>query len=271
MAEETTAIAEKKEEVDEEDPDYLEAHPPEEIPTPQQHFELGSHAGKWSEYDERGVPIKNMSKKKPSRKEKESMEAEYMEAKRKYQQYLKDVAIWDDKKVEAERLLQKKDPMRWAFRRVGPDKHAPVPVIDLKDFYSRMGWDAPSWKEMLAIKKAALRVADEDECLSLEVLREFVKHELPRCLLESRLEGNLNDIDVLDTFSPRGWRRVIEAQGFQLPKKDRRTISKDKGSKDSSGSKERRQSRSPSPSKERTGEKKKKEKKEKKKKADSDA
>ena len=40
--------------------------------------QVGEHEGKWSEYDDRGVPAKNLKKKKPTKKEKEVLEAEYL-------------------------------------------------------------------------------------------------------------------------------------------------------------------------------------------------
>jgi len=177
---------------------------------PQQFFQVGEHDGKWSEYDERGVPTKNNKKKKPSKKEKDGLESEFLEAKKAHAQYLKDIEEWEQRKINAESALEKTDPLRWAFRKVG-ELNDPISVDDFEELFKILGWNRMSRREVSAAKKVAQGCCDTEGKLDLQALRTFTRDMLPSCLLEERLNGDhLDDINPEDMYSPRTWRKKLE-------------------------------------------------------------
>merc|ERR1711879_409602 len=100
------------------------------------------------EYDERGVPTRNAKKKKPTKKERDQLEQEYLDCKKLWVQYQLDVEAWEQSKVDAENALEKTDRLRWAFRQVGSDKNAPIQVEELDDLFRIMGWQRLSESEL---------------------------------------------------------------------------------------------------------------------------
>mmetsp|Transcript_79960 Transcript_79960/g.232149 ORF Transcript_79960/g.232149 Transcript_79960/m.232149 type:complete len:295 (-) Transcript_79960:105-989(-) len=219
------------EDEDANDPDVIAAHPPEKAVDPKLHFQVGENEGKWSEYDDRGVPTKNSKKRKPTKKEKDNLEAEFLDAKKKYQQYLKDVEEWQKQLVEAEASLEYSDKLRWAFRQIGPDKKSPIVIDELEDIFRIAGWDELSKREVGRIKKSAAEFADEENRLDLEALRKFTSLQMPVLLLEERLSGDaVNDLALADLYSPRTWRKKLEdAELVGGPKKEKKDK---KGKKD---------------------------------------
>jgi hypothetical protein len=193
------------------DPDTIAARPPVKAIDAKTFFQVGNHEGKWSEYDERGVPTKNIKKKKPTKKEKEQLETEYLDASKAYQKYLKDVETWEQAKLDAENGLKKSDRLRWSFRQVG-DKHQPIDPDDMETMIKLMGWKALSVKEFQVIRKGLLEITNNDGQIELEALRVFVRDVMPISLLEVRLQGEqLDAIELEDLYSPRTWRRKIES------------------------------------------------------------
>lgn len=197
--------------IDPNDPDSIASNPPIKAVDPKQHFQLGTNQGKWLEYDDRGVPTKNIKKKKPTKKEKDALEAEYLEAKKRYQQYLKDVEAWEQQKLDAESALEKSDKLRWAFRQVGSDKKSPIAVEEIEDLFRIMGWDHFSKKEMSTMKKVAADLVGGSDQLDLDALRVYTAEHMPVLLLEARLGAeSLGTLNPEDTYSPRTWRRKLE-------------------------------------------------------------
>jgi hypothetical protein len=200
--------------VDTSDPDYIAAHPPEKVADPKTYFQEGKHADQWCEYDDRGVPTKNAKKKKPTKKERDALEAEFLDAKREHQQYVKDVEEWEQAKVDAESALEKTDQLRWAFRRVGNkiDRNLPISPDELTEFFEHMGWNNLGGKQISAMKKAGTKVAEKgDGMISLEVLREFVSDTVPIVLIEERLKsGLMEEFLVEEVYSPRTWRGKLD-------------------------------------------------------------
>jgi len=195
------------------DPDYIAAHPPEKVVDPKTFFKTGEHEGKWSEFDERGVPTKSAKKKKPSKKEKDALEVQYLDAKRKYQQYLQAVQAHNLSKIEAENALEQSNPMRWAFRRIGDDKNAPIVPDELEELFQLLGWENLRKREISALKRVASEEAASDGFLSLEALRTFTRERMPVRLLEERLQRDVfEDIEVKAIRSPRAWRKRLEAE-----------------------------------------------------------
>jgi len=201
--------------VNENDPDAIAANPPVKAIDPKQHFRVGANDGKWLEYDERGVPTKNIKKKKPTKKEKDGLETEFLDAKKKYQQYLKDVEEWEQKKLDAENSLEGTDRLRWAMRQVNvkncEDKNTPLLVDRLEDLFEVMGWDQLTKKEVTVVKKAARDPDVGGDNLDLETLRRYTKEIMPVKLLEERLKADIvEDVKVEDVYSPRTWRGKLD-------------------------------------------------------------
>lgn len=230
----------------ENDPDHIAANPPDKCIDPKQHFQVGANQGKWLEYDDRGVPTKNVKKKKPTRKEKDGLEQEYLDAKKKYQQYLKDVEAWEQQKLDAESALEKSDKLRWAFRQIGSDKTSPILVEELEDLFRIMGWDQLTRKELGNMKKTAAEVADSSERLDLDALRLFTGDRMPNRLIEDRLNGSAVDgFSLEELYSPRTWRRKLEEAAENGGKKDKKEKKAKKDSASPRGSKSPRGGASP--------------------------
>lgn len=205
------------------DPDYIAATPPDKIHEPSEHFKIGDHLDLWIEFDERGVPTKNAKKKKPTKKEKDDLEQEYLVAKKNYLGYLKDVEVWEQKKVDSEGSLERSDKFRWAFRQVGPEKNAPLEIDELDELLQIMGWAKISLSELSVVKKGAMGIANGETKLELNALRTFVKETLPMLLLEERLMmANVDDLNPEDIYSPRSWRRRLDENGLLVDKKKTR-------------------------------------------------
>lgn len=195
--------------LDPNDPDAIAACPPAKAIDAKTFFQVGLHEGKWSEYDERGVPVKNIKKKKPTKKEKEGLESEYLDASKAYQKYLKDVENWEQSKLDSEKQLKKADRLRWAFRQVG-QKHEPISPDELETIIKLMGWKALSGKEFRILKKGLGEIASFNGQVELEALRVFVRDVMPIALLEERLMSEqLDSIELEDLYSPRTWRRKV--------------------------------------------------------------
>jgi len=193
------------------DPDAIVARPPEKVIDAKTYFQVGEHEGKWSEYDERGVPLKNAKKKKPTKKEKEVLETEYLDASKAYQKYLKDVENWEQAKLDSEKALQKSDRLRWSFRQVG-QKHDPIDPDEMETIIKLMGWKKLSVREAKVIKKGLTEIASSGGQVELEALRKYVKETMPLQLLEDRLlSGQLDHVELEDLYSPRTWRGKLEA------------------------------------------------------------
>lgn len=212
------------------DPDYIAAHPPEKVVDPKTFFKTGENEGKWSEWDERGVPSKTSKKKKPSKKEKDALEVQYLDAKRKYQQYLQEMQAFNLKKIEAENSLEQSDPIRWAFRKIGDDKNAPIVLEELEEFFQMLNWNNLRKREVSALKKVVSESSVDGE-VSLEDLRTFMKDKMAPRLVEERLNRDIfEDIDVKALRSPRAWRRRLEAEPVTVVKEKKESKeSKSKG------------------------------------------
>lgn len=218
MAEEDYAYAEE----DPEDPDYIAQNPPEKVIDCMRYFQVGEHEGKWSEYDDRGVPVKNIKKKKLAKKEQQQVEAEYAAHKKKYDQYLQDVGTWEQAKVDAEAGLETTDPLRWAFRQLGEDKNEPIEVDSLGELFDLMGWTLGKG-ELKAVKQDSGKMA-VDSYLDLETLRAYVNENLPKCILEVRLATKaVNTFDVDQVYSPRTWRLMAAEDGSPRDKKKKKS------------------------------------------------
>merc|ERR1719262_980949 len=89
-----------------EDPDLIEANPPDPVDEPSRFFKIGEHEGKWLEYDERGVPTKDVKKKKPTKKQKDELEQQYLDAKKKHGEYCNSVREWKQRQLDAEAALE---------------------------------------------------------------------------------------------------------------------------------------------------------------------
>lgn len=224
---------------DSKDPDYIALHPPAQVVNPRDHFKTGANEGKWGEYDDRGVPVKTIKKKKLSKKEKDGLETEYLQARQKHQQYLLDYTSWEQKQVDAENELERTDRLRWAFRQVSTGgKQEPISVEELETFFGVMGWDSMSKREVTMLKKAADESSD-DGFLSIEAIREFCKTVMPVRLLEDRLSRD--DTKVEDYYSPRTWRRKLgDDDDAKKVKKGKKSKAADDGAPKSprSGSKQ---------------------------------
>lgn len=195
----------------ENDPDVIAVNPPKPVSDPKQFFQVGAHEGKWSEYDERGVPQKNAKKKKLTKKEKDQLETEFLEAKKAHAMYLKAVTDWEQRKVNAEAALERTDRLRWAFRQVGEDKTTPIMIDELEELFRLMGWEKLTKKEATALKKGAQSITESDGKLGLDALRVYTREQMPVILLEERLNlDSIDDIVVEDYYSPRSWRRKLE-------------------------------------------------------------
>jgi len=192
------------------DPDAIAAAPPGKVLDAKTWFQVGEHEGKWSEYDDRGVPAKNMKKKKPTKKEKEVLEAEYLDASKAYQKYMKDVEAWEQSKLDSEKALKKSDRLRWSFRQVG-QKHDPIEPDEMETIIKFMGWKSLGLKEFKVIKKGLTEIANESGQIDLESLRVYVREVMPIQLLQERLSTDrLDTIELEDLYSPRSWRKKLE-------------------------------------------------------------
>jgi len=196
--------------LDPNDPDAIAGRPPQKAIEPKVYFQQGQHLDKWSEYDERGVPTKNNKKKKPTKKEKDQLESDYLDQSKAYQKYLKDVENWEQAKVDAEKELKKSDRLRWSFRQVG-EKHAPIEFDDMETIIRLMGWKPVTGQEMKVIRKGLGSIATDDK-IELEPLRVFVKEVMPvDLMMDKLLSDQLDQIDLEDLYSPRTWRTKLEA------------------------------------------------------------
>lgn len=192
------------------DPDAIAAAPPAKVLDAKTWFQVGKHEGMWSEYDDRGVPAKNVKKKKPTKKEKEVLEVEYLDASKGYQKYMKDVETWEQAKLDSEKALKKSDRLRWSFRQVG-QKHDPIDPDEMETIMKFMGWKALGSKEFKVLKKGVTEIANESGQIDLESLRVYVREVMPIQLLEERLATDrLETIELEDLYSPRAWRKKLE-------------------------------------------------------------
>lgn len=204
------ADAEEEEIVDTNDPDYIAANAPAKVVDGKTYFQTGAHEGKWSEYDDRGVPSKNIKKKKPTKKEKEQLETEYIDAQNAYQKYLKEVEKWEQAKLDAEKSLKKNDRLRWAFRQIG-EKLEPIDADDMETLVKLMGWKNMSSKEIKIIQTGVCEFSNLDGRIELERLRAYMKETMPVQLLEERFFSDRIESFPLDrVYSPRTWRKKIE-------------------------------------------------------------
>ncbi|CAE7576778.1 unnamed protein product [Symbiodinium natans] len=195
---------------EDEDPDDIAACPPPEAQEAKLHFQTGEHIGRWSGFDERGVPHLNAKGKKLTKQEKELVETEYLEAKKAYQQQLKAKEQWERTLDDAERRLRDKDRVRWAYRAAGPSKHALLHVDDLEDFVKKMGWEPFSHADMEALQSVAARQGEEMEELLLEDVRHFISEEMASRFLDNRLDHFFRIKTVEDVHSPRTWRGKLK-------------------------------------------------------------
>ncbi|CAE7289735.1 unnamed protein product, partial [Symbiodinium necroappetens] len=192
------------------DPDDIEARPPEEAQEAKWHFQTGEHMGKWSGFDERGVPHLNAKGKKLTKQEKELVETEYLEAKKAYQQQLKAKEQWERALEDAEQALRDKDRVRWAYRAAGPSRHALLHIEDLEDFVKKMGWEALRHKDMETLQSVAARRGADAEELLLEDVRQFISEEMASKFLDNRLDYFFSTKTLEDVHSPRTWRRKLD-------------------------------------------------------------
>jgi len=198
--------------LDPSDPDTIAQRPPAKAIDAKAYFQTNHHDGKWSEYDDRGVPTKNIKKKKPTKKEKDALETEYLDASKAYQKYLKDVENWEQAKLDAEKGLKKSDRLRWAFRQVG-EKQAPIDPDDMETVVKLMGWMPLTSREFKIVKKGLNEIANSDRPeIELEALRVFVRDVMPILLMEDRLMcEQLDAIELEELYSPRTWRGKLAA------------------------------------------------------------
>jgi len=196
--------------VDITDPDYIAANAPTKVVDAKTFFQIGAHEGKWSEYDDRGVPAKSIKKKKPTKKEKEVLEAELIEAQNCYQKYLKEVEKWEQSKLDAEKSLKKTDRIRWAFRQIG-EKLGPIDPDDMETLVKLMGWKNMSAKEIKIAQTGVCEFANLDGRIELERLRGYMKETMPLQLLEERFSSDRVESFPLErVYSPRTWRKKME-------------------------------------------------------------
>jgi len=199
---------------EEDDPDWIAAHPPEKILDPKTHFTEGAHKGAWSEYDDRGVPTKNAKKKKLTKKEKDQYEQEFLEHKRKHEGYKRDLDTWEQKKLDAEGALEKTDSIRWAFRQIGTEKNEPMEADELEEFFRLMKFNTLSRSECGFLKKELAKMSDANERITLEGIKSYLKGDMAKDILEYRLSNceQLEDVHPEDLYSPRSWRKKLEEE-----------------------------------------------------------
>eukprot|EP00439_Symbiodinium_sp_Y106_P078042 s1128_g16.t2 len=205
------------------DPDDIEARPPEEAQEAKWHFQTGEHMGKWSGFDERGVPHLNAKGKKLTKQEKELVETEYLEAKKAYQQQIKAKEQWERALEDAEKALREKDRVRWAYRAAGPSRHALLHIEDLEelrpscmsDFVKKMGWEALSHKDMETLQ------SDAEELL-LEDVRQFISEEMASKMSWPRWLSSNQTPAAQMTPNPtvESSRAVLDPYGGILPYED---------------------------------------------------
>merc|ERR1711977_527988 len=123
--------------------------------------------------------------------------------------------------------------------------------------------------EMKAVEKDIPQVADDDEMYPLKSLRGYIDGgKLSNCMLDLKMRHNeVIEYDVTTLYSPRSWRRKLDAEdGGKKKKKDSDSprSPKEKKKKDKSGGDA--SPRSPKEKKDKKDKREKKEKKEKKKK-----
>lgn len=200
-----------------EDPDDIAANPPEPVDEPSKIFQIGKHQGQWLEYDERGVPTKNIKKKKPTKKEKDFLEQEYLDAKKKHGQYCNDVKEWKQRQLQAEAALERKDRFRWCFRQIGVDKNSPIDESELEELLTLLGYASISPAELTSVKKEVSKIVNSDGQLEQTPLRTFVKETFPMLLLEERLRTNehCNTFEPTALYSPRTWRKKMEKNSLE--------------------------------------------------------
>ncbi|CAE7527261.1 unnamed protein product [Symbiodinium sp. CCMP2592] len=204
------------------DPDDIEARPPEEAQEAKWHFQTGEHMGKWSGFDERGVPHLNAKGKKLTKQEKELVETEYLEAKKAYQQQIKAKEQWERALEDAEKALREKDRVRWAYRAAGPSRHALLHIEDLEDFVKKMGWEAFSHKDMEALQSVAARQGPDAEELLLEDVRQFISEEMASKMSWPRWLSSNQTPAAQMTPNPttESSRAVLDPYGGILPYED---------------------------------------------------
>lgn len=244
MAEETPAPAPAEaapvipEGLDPNDPDAIALCPPVKAIDAKTYFQTGKHEGQWSEYDDRGVPTKNMKKKKPTKKEKDVLETEYLDQTKAYQKYLNDVEKWEQSKLDAEKALKKSDRLRWAFRQIG-EKQEPIEPDDMETIVRLMGWQALSPKEFKVVKKGVTAIANSNGRVELEALRVYVAEAMAIQLMEELLKcDELDAIEVEELYSSRTWRGKLEEDPPPSAAKKSKSSSprSSKTSKDKAGS-----------------------------------
>lgn len=195
--------------LDPHDPDAIAARPPPKAIEPRTYFQVGQHDSKWSEFDERGVPVRNLKKKKPPKKEREVIEAEYLDANRTYKKYLLDVQHWEQAKLDSEAALKQKDRLRWAFRQVG-GKYDPIAPDEMETIVPLMGWKALPENDFKVVRKGLENIANNGQ-VELEDLRVYIADTMPIELLQERLlSEQLDSIKLEDLYSPRTWRKKLD-------------------------------------------------------------
>lgn len=238
--------------VDATDPDNIANCPPDKVIDAKTFFQVGTHEGKWSEYDDRGVPTKNLKKKKPTKKEKEELEVAYLEQAKAYQKYLKDVENWEQAKLDAEKALKKSDRLRWAFRQIG-QKYEPIELDEMETIIKLMGWKALTPKEFKVVRKGLTEIANSKSQIELDALRAYVRDVMPSQLLEERLQSEQLEAVELDIYSPRTWRRKLEEnpppqkKGSKSPRTGSAKISSARGKARKEGAVSPRGGSAPSP------------------------
>jgi len=233
MGDEAAVPEEVDPNLDPSDPDTIAQRPPPKAIDAKTYFQVNHHEGKWSEYDERGVPQKNIKKKKPTKKEKDALETEYLDASKAYQKYLKDVENWEQAKLDAEKGLKKSDRLRWSFRQVG-EKMLPIDPDDMETIVKLMGWFPLTAREFKVVKKGLNEIVNPDSQIELDALRGYVRDVMPILLMEDRLLcEQLDAIELEELYSPRTWRGKIQEAPPPSKKKSPRSA---RGGQDSSRS-----------------------------------
>jgi len=255
-------MADDDEDWGEDDPDYILKNPPEEQTDPSVYFKTGIHDGKWTEWDDKGIPTKNDKKKKLAKKEIEAVTTEWQQQKAKFEQYQQDVENWKQRQIDAEAALEKTDRLRWCFRQLGDDKNEPIGVSEVSELFAKMGWDMTK-NEIKAVEKDILQVAEDDETLGLKSLRDYIDGgKLSHCMLDLKMRHNeIIEYDVVSLYSPRSWRKKLdEEDAGDRKKKKKKDDASPRSPKEKKDKKEKKEG------KEKKDKKDKKEKKDKKKK-----
>merc|ERR1712125_223922 len=149
------------------------------------------------------------------KKQKDELEQQYLDAKKKHGEYCNSVREWKQRQLDAEAALEKTDRFRWCFRQVGLDKNSPIEESELVELLKLLGYVGISESELGVVRKEALKTANQEGKLDMDSLRIFVKETFPMLLLEERLRTNerCSTFEPTELYSPRTWRLKLGKDG----------------------------------------------------------